>query len=166
MGINFDKFDSYDPFEGERIISTDEPYINNEQLETVPLFSYQLLNIGDIEECCFKRDDAHYIDYHKYFERIKEISSRTLDDLLDNEKHFRFDYRPKGNLLNAYKKLVGKTYLKPELIPTIGHFDLYTEKRIEGEETKAPRIYFIVGQHAILHILFFDLFHELNPTNY
>lgn len=101
-----------------------------------------------------------------YFEKMKLISSSTIEQLSRKAKELHL-YRSdiKGNL----KRAVARIY--PEMLesnPIIYHIALhgkgYTTRGDREKGTRCPRLYFIVGTNGHIYILFFDPYHELNPT--
>lgn len=106
-------------------------------------------------------------DTQEYFSKMKEISSNTINKLEDKaskEKDYHF-YR------SAFKGRVRENILKimPDVDDSIivYHFGLYECESKEAKrdtDERSPRIYFVLGYYGFIYILFFDPFHELNPT--
>lgn len=108
----------------------------------------------------------HHKDTQAYFERMKQISSKTINDILDGsdrELHFHRSVI-QGNLKKAIQKVIPQA-ITSNLI--IYHFALYTDKDNADRDAdrRSPRIYFMLGNYGHIYILFFDPYHELNPIN-
>ncbi|MCQ2128292.1 MAG: hypothetical protein MJZ08_02520 [Bacteroidaceae bacterium] len=102
-----------------------------------------------------------------YFMRMKEFAGRTINDVINdggkNLHFFRTDIR--GNIKKVFDGIdenIAKTN------PMIFHFALDPEYKGECADrkkgTRNPRIYFMVGIYGMIHILFFDPYHEINPN--
>ncbi len=108
----------------------------------------------------FERDEANL-----YFERMKSFSGRTINDIVDQGVRSWHFYRKgiKGRLKKVFDTI------DPNIAranPMIFHFALDPEcqviaNRATGERN--ARIYFMVGYKGMIHPLFFDPYHELNP---
>lgn len=130
-----------------------------------PTFSYRYLNIKHIPEFCFNHPEFNVEDYHKYFQHVKLYSNHTVDGNLGKSK-FKIG-KPNAKLLQIIQELSGtEGKLKDEQIPPFGHFHLSDTQKIDGEVTKRPVIHFMVGNHAILHILIYDPYHQIHPTTH
>lgn len=113
-------------------------------------------------------------DTFRIFKLLKMFSGYTLKEMLcqeDNEDdegerlHLNRS-NIKGNLKKAFEKLGKKV---DESNSLVYHFALYTNKSGNADrakDTRSPRVYFMVGQFGIMHILFIDFFHEINPSDY
>lgn len=100
-----------------------------------------------------------------YFKRMKEFSERTLNEIRENSNyrlHFnRTDVR--GNLKHIFDSIDPKI---AKVNPLIFHFALDPDNKNHANREKNirnPRIYFMVGRNGMIHILFFDPYHEINP---
>lgn len=100
-----------------------------------------------------------------YFERMREFSERTLNDIRENSSyklHFnRTDVR--GNIKRIFDSIDTKI---AKANPLIFHFALDPNNKNQADRKKNlrnPRIYFMVGRNGMIHILFFDPYHEINP---
>ena len=87
-------------------------------------------------------------------------------DLVDLDKtpyHFLQEF----TLRDTQKKELSKISPKAiEVNPLIFHFALYTDEKVvanRNKNTRAPRIYFMLGKNGVIYILFFDPYHEINP---
>lgn len=122
--------------------------------------SYALLDTGQTDYH-FMQEFTHR-DTQAYFRMMKEISGRTIEDLMENPRAHHF-YRTdvRGNL----KKVLGR--VNPDCVkgnPLIYHFALYTNENADRNTgVRSPRIYFMLGLYGIIYMLFFDPFHEINP---
>lgn len=103
-----------------------------------------------------------------YFERMKEFSELSVNYILehsDYRHHFhRSDIRGKiKQVFDSIDKNIAKAN------PLIFHFALDSNSNVTKADRKTgernPRIYFMVGYNGMIHILFFDPYHELNPIN-
>lgn len=100
-----------------------------------------------------------------YFERMREFSEQTINEIKDNSSyrlHFnRTDVR--GNIKKIFDAI------NPAITaanPLIFHFALDPTNKNQASREKNirnPRIYFMVGRNGMIHILFFDPYHEINP---
>lgn len=129
-----------------------------------PLISYNFIDI-DKTNYCFDQECLDADDILWYFELLKEFSSKTINELIDSDykKHFHLYHNPNPQLKSLLKSISGVT-LRPETTPTIGQFALYTDRELASRKNKikSPRIYFIVGHNAVMYILFYDPYHEIN----
>lgn len=101
-----------------------------------------------------------------YFQRMKEFSELSVNYILDHSDykvHFnRTDIR--GNIKRVFDSI------DPNIAsanPLIFHFALDPESTVTNASrttgVRNPRIYFMIGYNGMIHILFFDPYHELNP---
>lgn len=100
-----------------------------------------------------------------YFERMREFSERTLNDIRENSSyklHFnRTDVR--GNIKRIFDSIDTKI---AKANPLIFHFALDPNNKNQADRktnVRNPRVYFMVGRNGMIHILFFDPYHEINP---
>ncbi len=108
--------------------------------------------------------EFHLKDTQRYFEIMKELSSKTINELEESPRELHF-YRNKinGNLRAMLKAHIPNA-LSSEAI--IYHFALYTNKDIladRGKDIRSPRIYFMLGTNGFIYPIFFDPYHEINP---
>lgn len=131
-----------------------------------PSICYEYIDL-DKTEYNFHQSVFDSFDIKKYFSALKDISSQEFCKLRDSHYsfHFHIYYSPSGKLLKLVRKISGKSHLTVEETPPIGQFALYTDPKgaDRKKKIKSPRIYFIVGPYAILYILFYDPYHEINP---
>lgn len=103
-------------------------------------------------------------EIHGYFCQMKKYASKSMNeviDTLDYTEHFN-ESKIKGKLLDILKEKSGK-WIDNDVL--IYHFALETEKSVDTDRNKDQRnarVYFLVGKYGIIHILFFDPFHEIN----
>ena len=101
-----------------------------------------------------------------YFERMKEFSELSINYIVDHSNyryHFnRTDIR--GNIKKTFNS-INKNIATAN--PLIFHFALDPQSNVTNANRKTgirnPRVYFMVGYNGMIHILFFDPYHELNP---
>lgn len=161
-----DLLDLHDPLEiGERLGNEDVA----KSLKTKITFSYANVDIGDTAYG-FNQEFTNK-DTRRYFTLLSEFSRCTLAEMLevkdvkDDEGellHLNRTYI-RGNLRDVFRSL-GKEV--DDATTIIYHFALYTHRGADAcraTGVRSPRVYFMVGQYGIMHILFFDPFHEINP---
>lgn len=163
MGIDLSEEDLYDMHASVAL----DYKISNEDLcisQNVPIVvSYDLVDLD--------KTPYHFLqeftlrDTQSYFRLMQNISVSTINDFLDNRERklhfFRTDIR--GNLKKELSKISPKAI---EVNPLIFHFALYTDEKVvanRNKNTRAPRIYFMLGKNGVIYILFFDPYHEINP---
>jgi len=101
-------------------------------------------------------------DILSYFQNMKYVSSKTIDELVDDEN---FSIRRHASLHKPLRDILDK--VSPEIVkgqPMIFHFGLYTDKNdIASRNTgvRSPRIYFMQGLYGTIYPLFFDPYHEI-----
>ncbi len=139
-------------------------------LDFTPIISYEYLNIDALADFSFVQPEFQSFtseqypdksDYHIYFETIKYVCSKKLNDLLNEDytKHFKTINNPKKELVEIVSKILNiKNNTKMQL-PQLGEFALYTNKN----GNKAPRIFFFIGNLGIIYVLFYDPFHKIFP---
>jgi len=133
-----------------------------------PTFSYKYIDLG-VTNYHFHRpefDDDN--DRKIYFEKVKKYSGMSVDDLEKQHysEHFKLDRYPRSSSTEV--KLLGELLqgrkFKDGDAPIMGHFALYTNEQVEGDPLKkSPRIFFFLGKKALIHILFYDPWHEIHP---
>lgn len=103
-----------------------------------------------------------------YFSKMKEFSCKSINEILKDcphEKHFHHS-EIKGKLKDIFYKINPLIVKKSN--PLIFHFALNEKCSLFADRdtnTRNPRIYFMVGHSGMIHILFFDPYHEINPIN-
>ncbi|MHA7056059.1 hypothetical protein ACWGOQ_0002490 [Aquimarina sp. M1] len=124
-----------------------------------PSISYDLLSYKVEREICLTSENFTKEDFHLYFEKMIEVSKTRLGDLLDGNTNLDFKIYTGANkkLKEIFFKSIGVSRT-PESTPSFGRIGLYNSK--SGVE-KAPRIFFVVGHYAKLHILAFDPEHKI-----
>ena len=126
------------------------------------IISYDLLDLngdyGFLQN--FTQDEIH-----GYFSQMKKYSSASMNELIDSldySEHFH-DSKIRGKLLQVLKDYSGNRVDEGVMIY---HFALNPEKHEKADREagiRNARIYFIIGKFGIVHVLFFDPFHEINP---
>ena len=102
-----------------------------------------------------------------YFQRMKEFSELTVNYIVDHsdfKAHFnRTDIR--GNIRDVFDS-INPNIAKAN--PLIFHFALDPESTVTNANratgVRNPRVYFMIGYNGMIHILFFDPYHELDPV--
>lgn len=139
-------------------------------LDFTPTIAYDYLNIDDDLDYSFHHSEFHSFtcekspkksDYNIYFDKIKALCTKTLDDSINNShytEHLKV-INPNKKLLDIVKKIFGVSYISHEQLPQFGELGLYTNK----VGNKAPRIFFFIGNLGVIYILFYDPFHSIFP---
>ena len=96
---------------------------------------------------------------HGYFKQMKKFSNVSINEAIEKFHYTEHFHRSEiqGKLLTLLKKITGKTYIDQNVL--IYHFALEPENK----ENKS-RVYFLLGKYGIIHILFFDPDHKINPV--
>lgn len=126
------------------------------------IVSYSLLDLDG--KYGFSQDFTQG-EIHGYFNQMKKYANVSMNDIIDT-----FDYTEhfngseiRGNLLRLLKEKTGKHIDEGVMIY---HFALQPDnKQAASREqgTRNSRIYFLVGKFGVVHVLFFDPYHEINP---
>lgn len=138
--------------------------------ERKPLFAYDFIDL-DVTPYSFSQNHLDNTDACSYFAKLKELSNRTINDLLNNSDHkLHFHIYPKltGKQYDLIKQITRRDSIRVEETPAMGQIGLYTAgegKADRNTGVKSPRIYFVVGEWAVLHVIFYDPFHEINPDS-
>lgn len=104
-------------------------------------------------------------EIHGYFRQMKKYASVSMNEIVetfDYTEHFN-DSKIRGNLLRLLK---GRTNKRIDDDVMIYHFALEPDSKAvasRAENSRNARVYFLIGKFGIVHILFFDPFHEINP---
>jgi len=104
-------------------------------------------------------------EIHGYFRQMKRFASISMNDIiekLDYTNHFN-ESKIRGNILRLLK---GKTQKRIDDSVMIYHFALEPGSRVTANResgARNARVYFLIGKFGIVHILFFDPYHEINP---
>lgn len=96
---------------------------------------------------------------------MRAFSGMTINDIIDKGFHSWHFYRTsiKGNIKKVFDRINPKI---AKANPMIFHFALDPSCKTEANRLKGlrnARIYFMVGYNGMIHPLFFDPYHELNP---
>lgn len=124
-----------------------------------PRFSYDLLSYNKDVDLCFSSKDFTKEDFHIYLQKMIQVSKTKLGDLMYNDTGLDFKIYPSVNkaLKKIFFEMIGaKEFV--ESIPSFGRIGLYNS---EDGSKKAPRIFFVVGHYATLHILACDPMHKI-----
>ena len=124
-----------------------------------PRVSYDLLFYGKDSKICFSSPNFLKEDFHIYFQNMIEVSKTTLGDLMNGNTLLDFKIYPSVNrkLKEIFFSVMG-TRARAESIPAFGRIGLYNSENGKG---KAPRIFFVVGHYATLHIIACDPEHDI-----
>lgn len=127
--------------------------------------SYELIDLGETDYH-FSQEFTAEDTYH-YFDKMQKMACRTIDEIIDISDHtWHFEESCfKGNLKKELMKRFPGCENDP---PIVYHFALYTDPDRADRKTgkRSPRIYFMLSKNGVILPLFFDPYHELNPTNY
>lgn len=124
---------------------------------------YNEINLGDTGygfDQAFEANEANL-----YFERMRELSEQTLrgiEEGVDYTLHFHRTI-VSGNIKRIFDSVDPKI---AKANPLIFHFALDPTNKNRADRKKNirnPRVYFMVGRNGMIHILFFDPYHEINP---
>ena len=109
----------------------------------------------------FEGDEANL-----YFQRMKEFAGLTVNYIIDHSDHKLHFYRSdiRGKLKDVFDSIDKNIAIAN---PLIFHFALNPNSKVteasRSTGARNPRIYFMIGYYGMIHILFFDPYHELNP---
>lgn len=100
-----------------------------------------------------------------YFKRMQEFAEQTLNNVRENASYRLHFYRTdvRGNIKKIFDSIDPKI---SQANPLIFHFALDPNNDNQADRAKHirnPRVYFMVGRNGMIHILFFDPYHEINP---
>lgn len=100
-----------------------------------------------------------------YFKRMQEFAEQTLNNVRENASYRLHFYRTdvRGNIKKIFDSIDPKI---SKANPLIFHFALDPNNHNQADRAKHirnPRVYFMVGRNGMIHILFFDPYHEINP---
>jgi len=165
MAIDLSDFDIED-VDGKAACLTDELDWRDLQESQDCLISVQYNEI-DLGKTPY-HFNQHFVENEAnlYFQRMKEFSGLSVNYIVehcDYRAHFnRTDIR--GNIKKVFDEIDPKI---AKANPLIFHFALDPECKITNASRESgirnPRIYFMIGYNGMIHMLFFDPYHELNP---
>ena len=101
-----------------------------------------------------------------YFQRMKEFAGLSVNYIVEHSDYRSHFYRSdiRGNLKKVFDS-INKNIAKAN--PLIFHFALDPDSKVteasRSTGARNPRVYFMIGYGGMIHILFFDPYHELNP---
>jgi hypothetical protein len=140
-----------------------------DNLNNPPVFSYYWIDLGKTKYH-FHQDEFDNEDIKKYFSILNEFSQMTIGNILESKYEYHvYESKLMGKLLEVYKQYTNKAHIDLYKVPPIYHFAFYTNKdghANRDKRIKSPRIYFTIGSFGTIHILFYDPYHEINPTSY
>ena len=148
---------------GDRIYPIDldvAPTISYDYLFLDPNHTHSFHNDELNEKTCEEIPDKS--DYAIYFEKIKSFCKRPLGDSIDKvnyQEHIHV-IPPNRKLKELLKLASKKSSIENIDLPQFGQFALYTNRG----NSKAPRIFFFIGNYAIIYVLFYDPYHEIFPS--
>lgn len=102
-------------------------------------------------------------DTANYFRIMKYLSGKSIDDLEEMKRELHL-YHSTTFSKTLREQLQRLTPGKSIGYPLIYHVGLYTDESGNANRntgTRSPRVFFMMGQYGIIHILFFDPFHEI-----
>ncbi len=129
--------------------------------KSLPLvISYDLVDItGDYG---FQQEMTN-ADTVNYFRIMKYLSGKSIDNLEEMKRELHL-YHSTTFSRKLREQLQRLTPGKDIGYPLIYHVGLYTaENGDANRETgiRSPRVFFMIGQYGIIHVLFFDPYHEI-----
>lgn len=139
-----------------------------QSLNGLSTISYRYIDLEETDYH-FRQDCFDNSDIVPYFEFMSMLSDNPFNNLMndkdpewhlnpnnyDRDKHFQ-------ELVNKALKITSK--LPVERQPAFYHFALYTNQNASRtNKIKSPRIYFFIGNNAVIYPLFYDPYHEINP---
>lgn len=126
------------------------------------IVSYDLLDLdgeyGFMQD--FTQEEIH--GYFRQMNRFAIVSMNEIIETFDYNNHFN-ESKIRGNIL---KLLKGKTNKRIDDRVIIYHFALEPTIKVDADREKGirnARVYFLIGKFGIVHVLFFDPYHEINP---
>lgn len=126
------------------------------------IVNYDLLDLdgtyGFLQD--FTQDEIH--GYFRQMKKYASVSMNKIIETFDYTEHFN-DSEIRGNLLRLLK---GRTNRRIDDDVMIYHFALEPDSKViasRDEDCRNARVYFLIGKFGIVHILFFDPYHEINP---
>lgn len=102
-------------------------------------------------------------DTENYFRIMKCLSGKSIDQLEEMKRELHL-YHSATFSRCLREQLQRLTPDKSVGYPLIYHVGLYTSKdELASRETgvRSPRVFFMIGQYGIIHMLFFDPYHEI-----
>lgn len=136
------------------------------QSHEIPIvIKYDYLDLGNTQYNFFQKFEQK--DTQMYFQRMKEISSNTINQLKNRsseDRKFHF-YRSniQGNLRDAIRKHISTDYADDLIIYHFGLYESDSKNASRQSGERSPRIYFMLGTYGSIYPVFFDPYHELNP---
>lgn len=129
--------------------------------------SYEL---ADLDKTAYHfRQEFKLQDTQAYFEIMKNISCRSINELIDESDHSLHFYRTRVNKkIENLLKLLDPDCSPDQNATLIYHFALSTDSEGASRESgrRSPRIYFMLGRNGMIFPLFFDPYHEINAVSH
>lgn len=130
-----------------------------------PVFAYDYISI-DNTEYSFCKQQLSNQDINMYFKKMKYLATHTINELIDNTDHtlhFKLESDHNKKITALLKQIFNQDFTD-NTKPIIGHFALYTNSNdvSANNEIKSPRIYFLLGNDPVFHVLFYDPHHEIH----
>lgn len=109
------------------------------------------------------------VENNEYPARLTDKLSNA--DLIDSQKRFisvQYNEIDLGKTKYGFLKRIFDS-IDPEIAkanPLIFHFALNPDNDNTAnrrDNIRNPRVYFMVGKEGMIHVLFFDPYHEINP---
>jgi hypothetical protein len=142
-------------------IGVDRPAGYYDNRKHSPVFSFHSLNLSQ-SNLCFDNPELKCEDYHGLFGKLKQITSKTYEELKQQNHFFKFhevdfDDQDLGVSLLDFKKAITNRpdTLKDEDVPTCWQFEAYQEARIFG----------YLGNFGVFFMVWFDRDHIVYPRN-
>lgn len=161
---------SFSDLDADEINDIHQAYIGGQEIsisdlavsmDSIPVVSYKHIEMDDkygFRQPCFDNVDAI-----TYFDRLKELTSRSINESREQSPSDWHFYETKGDNIRTELKRKWKN-ISNKNMPCIWHFALYTNQNSSRRSgIKSPRIHFLIGAHGMIHILFYDPYHEMNP---
>ena len=101
-----------------------------------------------------------------YFQRMKEFSELSVNYIVEHSDHRSHFYRTdiRGNIKRLFDGIDPRI---ARANPLVFHFALDPDCGVQNASRdtgiRNPRIYIMIGYNGMIHILFFDPYHEINP---
>jgi hypothetical protein len=138
-----------------------------------PIFAYDYISLK--RGCfCFNNKSLRRVDFRRYFKVVKYLSKRSINDVFDNssreDRFHQIKLNQKPLLVNEIQKSLNIKgnfdYLRFPAVVQFGlHTDSLTITNSNGEKVfvgKSPRVFCLIGNNGVFHVLFLDFEHKFN----
>lgn len=139
-----------------------------QSLNNLSTISYRYIDL-DKTDYHFRQKCFDNNDIVPYFEFMSMLSDNPFNSLI-NDKEPSWHLNPNNyDRDKRFQELVNKALKIPSKLPierqpAFYHFALYTnQKASRTNKVKSPRIFFFIGNNAVIYPLFYDPYHEINP---